>query len=87
MVDLPSHVAFQAPYDLLFGLALGGAPGSVATSALIDAHAHDADKVKGAVSVSVAYIRLRRCRTTLPEEASMGATPHRLAKEASLLNL
>src|SRR5215203_4788027 len=31
--------------------------------------------------------RLRRCRTTLPEEASMGETPHRLAKEASLLNL
>ena len=31
--------------------------------------------------------RLRRCLTTLPEEASMGETPHRLAKEASLLNL
>src|SRR5918993_4454591 len=31
--------------------------------------------------------RLRRCRTTLPVEASMGETPHRLAKEASLLNL
>ena len=31
--------------------------------------------------------RLSRCRTTLPEEASMGETPHRLAKEASLLNL
>jgi hypothetical protein len=31
--------------------------------------------------------RLRRWRTTLPEEASMGATPHRLAKEASLPNL
>src|SRR5215211_360024 len=31
--------------------------------------------------------RLRRCLTTLPEEASTGETPHRLAKEASLLNL
>src|SRR5918993_5523362 len=31
--------------------------------------------------------RLRRCLTTLPEEASTGATPHRLAKEASLFNL
>src|SRR5436190_2256316 len=31
--------------------------------------------------------RLRLCLTTLPEEASMGATPHRVAKEASLLNL
>src|SRR5829696_8088185 len=31
--------------------------------------------------------RLRRCLTTLPEEASMGATPHRFAKEASLFNL
>src|SRR5215213_7711344 len=31
--------------------------------------------------------RLRRCLTTFPEEASMGATPHRLAKEVSFLNL
>jgi hypothetical protein len=31
--------------------------------------------------------RLRRCLTTLPEDASMGETPHRLAKEASLPNL
>jgi hypothetical protein len=31
--------------------------------------------------------RLRRCLTTLPEEASRGATPHRLAKEASLPSL
>src|SRR5215212_2582668 len=31
--------------------------------------------------------RLRRCLTTLPEEASMGETPHRLAKDASLPNL
>ena len=30
---------------------------------------------------------LRRCLTTLPEEASMGETPHRSAKEASLPNL
>src|SRR3954470_8588791 len=30
---------------------------------------------------------LRQCLTTLPEEASMGATPYRLAKEASLPNL
>ena len=31
--------------------------------------------------------RLRRCRTTFPEDASMGDTPQRLANEASLLNL
>src|SRR5215204_2550856 len=31
--------------------------------------------------------RLRRWRTTFPEEASTGDTPHRPAKEASLLNL
>src|SRR5215203_3270634 len=31
--------------------------------------------------------RLRRWRTTFPEEASTGDTPQRLAKEASLLNL
>src|SRR5918994_4926491 len=31
--------------------------------------------------------RLRRWRTTFPEEVSTGDTPQRLAKEASLLNL
>src|SRR5215211_7537392 len=31
--------------------------------------------------------RLRRWRTTFPEEASTGDTPHTLEKEASLLNL
>jgi hypothetical protein len=31
--------------------------------------------------------RLSRCLTTLPEEASMGETPQRLAKDASLFNL
>ena len=44
--------------------------------------------MQSAVGVSVAYLRLRRCLTTLPEEASTGATPQRrLAKEASLPNL
>src|SRR5215216_5146874 len=31
--------------------------------------------------------RLRRWRTVLPEEAGTGATPHRRAKDASLLSL
>src|ERR671939_16385 len=31
--------------------------------------------------------RLRRCLTTLPEEASTGETPQRLANDASLPNL
>src|SRR5215210_8501431 len=31
--------------------------------------------------------RLRRCLTTLPEDASTGETPQRLAKEASLPSL
>jgi hypothetical protein len=31
--------------------------------------------------------RLSRCLTTLPEEASTGETPQRLAKEASFFNL
>jgi hypothetical protein len=44
--------------------------------------------VQGTVGAPVAYFRLSRWRTTtLPEEASMGDTPQRLAKEASLLNL
>ena len=43
--------------------------------------------MQGAIGVSVSYIRLRRWRTTLPEDASTGEAPHRLANEASLPNL
>ena len=86
-VDLPGDVPFQAPHDLPPGFALRRAPGDVAAGALVDAHAHDTDKVQGAVGVSVAPAALRRCLNTLPEEASMGEIPHRLAKEASLPNL
>src|SRR5215208_1684299 len=86
-VDLPGEVALQAADDLSLALALLCAPRHVLLGATISTHPGQADHVQRTVGLPVAYIRLRRCLTTFPEEASMGATPQRLAKEASLLNL
>ena len=65
------------------GAACATSRSRCASSSTISAHPSQADHVQRTVGIPVAYIRLRRCLTTLPEEASMGATPHRLAKEAS----
>ena len=86
-VCLPGDVALQAADDLSLALALRGAPRYVFLCSTISPHPSQADHVQRTVGLSVAYIRLRRCLTTLPDEASMGAAPHRLAKEASLPNL
>ena len=85
-VDLPGHVALEAADDLSLALAFRGAPRDVILRTAISAHPSQADHVQRTVGLPVAYSRLRRCLTTLPEEASMGATPHRLANEASLVN-
>src|SRR5215212_2612173 len=79
--------ALEAADDLSLALALLCAPRDVLLGATISAHPSQTDHVQRTVSVPVAYFRLRRCRTTLPVEASMGETPPRLAKEASLFNL
>jgi hypothetical protein len=85
-VDLTGYVTLEAADDLSLALAFPGAPRDVCLRALISAHPCQADHVQRTVGFPVAYSRLRRCLTTLPEEASMGETPQRLAKEASLLN-
>src|SRR5215207_988424 len=71
---------------LLPGFA-SGTPCDVLLGATISSHPSQTDHVQRSVGVPVAYFRLRRSRTTFPEEASTGDTPQRLAKEASLLNL
>src|SRR5215204_3447724 len=86
-VDLPGDVALEAADDLSLALALLCAPRDVLLGATISSHTSQTDHVQRSVGVPVAYIRLRRWRTTFPEEASTGDTPQRLAKEASLLNL
>lgn len=43
-------------------------------------------QMQSAVGVPVTYKRLSRCRTTWPDEASMGETPQRLAKYAPLFS-
>jgi hypothetical protein len=64
---------------LLPGFA-SGAPGDVLLRTAISAHPCQADHVQRTIGLPVAYSRLRRWLTTLPEEASMGATPHRLSE-------
>jgi hypothetical protein len=86
-IDLPGYVALEAADNLSLALALLCAPPDVLLGATISSHPSQTDHVQRTVGLPVAYIRLRRWRTTFPEEASTGETPHRLAKEASLLNL
>src|SRR5215204_1967836 len=86
-INLPGYVPFEAPHNLLLGLALRAATRDVAR------------RVRSSILMRTTQIkcrerlasrfppRLRRCLTTLPEDASTGETPQRLAKEASLLNL
>src|SRR5829696_34435 len=86
-VELPGDVALEAADDLSLALAFRGAPSDVFLRARISAHPSQADHVQRTGLASRLPPRLRRCLTTLPEEASMGETPHSLAKEASLPNL
>ena len=89
-VGPPSDVALAAADDLSLALARLRQrwPCEVFLRATLSAHPSQADHVQRTVGLPVTYSRLRRCRTTLPEEASMGAPQHRLAKgEASLLDL
>src|SRR5918994_2921209 len=87
VVDLPGYVALQAADNLSLALAFRGAPRDVLLRAQISAHPGQADHVQRTALASRLPPRFRRCLTTLPEEASTGATPHRLAKETSLFNL
>src|SRR5918994_5059724 len=86
-VNFPGNVALEAADDLSLALAFCGTPCDVLLGATISSHTSQTDHVQRSVGVPVAYIRLRRWRTTFPEEASTGDTPQTRAKEASLLNL
>jgi hypothetical protein len=86
-IDLPGYIALEAADDLSLALALLCAPRDVLLGATISSHPSQTDHVQRTALASRLPPRLRRCPTTLPVEASMGETPHRLAKDASLLNL
>ena len=54
LVDLSRKEAFQAPDDLAFGSAIGGASGDVVAGGLVESHADDDGAIEGGVGVAVA---------------------------------
>ena len=54
LVDLSRKEAFEAPDDLTFGSAIGGASGDVVAGRLMVPHADDDGSIEGGVGVSVA---------------------------------
>ena len=47
LVDLSRKEAFQAPDDLAFGSAIGGASGDVVAGGLVESHADDDGAIEG----------------------------------------
>ena len=54
LVDLSRKEAFEAPDDLAFGSAIGGASGDVVAGGLVESHADDDGAIEGSVGVAVA---------------------------------
>ena len=54
LVDLSRKEAFEAPDDLAFGSAIGGASGDVVAGGLVESHADDDGAIEGGVGVAVA---------------------------------
>ena len=54
LVDLSRKEAFEAPDDLAFGSAIGGASGDVVAGGLVESHADDDGTIEGGVGVAVA---------------------------------
>ena len=54
LVDLSRKEAFEAPDDLAFGSAVGGASGDVVAGGLVESHADDDGAIEGGVGVAVA---------------------------------
>jgi hypothetical protein len=87
-VDLSGYVALEAADDLSLALAFLCAPRATYSSCVRGSRRIRARQIMYSARLASRFPpRLRRCLTTLPEEASMGETPQRLANEASLFNL
>ena len=52
LVDLSRKEAFEAPDDLAFGSAIGGASGDVGAGGLVESHADDDGAIEGGVGVA-----------------------------------
>jgi hypothetical protein len=81
-VDLPGHVALEHPDQFFLRAPFGQAALEVSLRGLVVAYAVMTMPHKAELAWR-SPPRSRRSRTTLPEEAGMGATPHRCAQAAS----
>ena len=82
-VKLAGDVALERADDLAFGAALGGAALDVGAGAGVVDHAHHDDAPERVICAAVATA-VESLAGGQPEEASIGATPQRWAKAASL---
>src|SRR6185437_14795434 len=82
-VDLTGHVTLQAADDLLLRQPLFGTPPGVGAGDRVRAHPGDDDPPQGMIGLTVPA-GIEPCRRTFPDDAGIGATPHRCAQAASL---
>ena len=69
LVDLSRKEAFEAPDDLAFGSAIGGASGDVVAGGLVESHADDDGAIEGGVGVGAHTEALAEGRCCLGCEA------------------
>jgi hypothetical protein len=82
VVDLSGDVALQAGHDVELGQALVGAPLDIGPGRWVAAHPTRAIRHKAWLARR-SPPRFSRWRWVRPEDAGIGAVPHRWAKEAS----
>ena len=80
--QLSGDIALQAPFDVADGFALGEATLDVVLCGAVLTHSDQHDGVERPVELSISR-PVSRCRVTVPDDASMGATPPSLANAAS----
>src|SRR3712207_850972 len=82
-----AYSQLEATHDLPLALALGAPSSHIRLGVRRSRPIRNTQIECSARLTSRLPPRLSRCLTTLPEEASTGETPQKLAKDASLLNL
>jgi hypothetical protein len=81
-IDLAGDVALEAADYLCLGFSFCGAALGVGAGGRVGAQAGEHDPPQRVVGLAVTA-GLSRCRLTFPDDAGIGATPHRCAQAAS----